>query len=119
MKKNLLTYLSYNFCVNCCCDERKFDCDSRNVTCDKLANFLIGCNHYKEEENSKENERLKDELDALNMRYLSQVSLWKSRYKECVDKACKVLEELLPNNGNIWSVEAFIKSFRRAMENEK
>lgn len=27
-------------------------------------------------------EELEDELDALNMRYLSQVSLWKSRYEE-------------------------------------
>lgn len=31
-------------------------------------------------------ELLKDELDALNMRYLSQVSLWKSRYEELKKK---------------------------------
>lgn len=58
MKKNLLTYLSHNFCINCCGDMKKLDCDSRNVTCDKLANFLVGCNLYKEEINEEELDKL-------------------------------------------------------------
>lgn len=39
---------------------------------------------YKEilEEYKDKTEELENELDALNMRYLSQVSLWKSRYEE-------------------------------------
>ncbi|MBQ0073168.1 MAG: hypothetical protein KBT34_03135 [Prevotella sp.] len=41
------------------------------------------------EELEAENEQLRDELDALHMRYLSQVSLWESNYK----KLKKKLEE--------------------------
>ena len=43
------------------------------------------------EELEAENEQLRDELDALNMRYLSQVSLWKSNYEELkkkISRAC-------------------------------
>lgn len=35
---------------------------------------------------NEEIEQLKDELDGLYMRYLSQVSLWKSRYEELKNK---------------------------------
>lgn len=66
MKKNLLIFLSHNFCTNCCGDAKKLDCDSRNTTCDKLANFLVGCNLYKEEINE-------DELDELAMSYCEQI----------------------------------------------
>ena len=61
MNKNLLTYLSHNFCVNCCGNMKKLDCDSRNTTCDKLANFLVGCNSYKDEINEKELDELAGE----------------------------------------------------------
>lgn len=39
--------------------------------------------------------------------------------KKDIEKACKVLTELLPVNGEIWSIEAFIKSFKRAMEDKQ
>lgn len=48
MTKNLLIFLSHNFCVNCCGNAKKLDCDHKNVTCKKLAEFLIACNSYKE-----------------------------------------------------------------------
>lgn len=45
------------------------------------------------EEFEKENEQLRDELDALHMRYLSQVSLWKSNYEELKKKLLKPVNE--------------------------
>lgn len=41
----------------------------------------------------EEKEQLKDELDALNMRYLSQVSLWKSRYNNLKEFLSKSVDE--------------------------
>lgn len=38
-------------------------------------------------------EQLRDELDALHMRYLSQVSLWKSRHKELKKKISEPIDE--------------------------
>lgn len=45
------------------------------------------------EELKAENEQLIDELDALRMRYLSQVSLWKSNYKELIKKLQEPIDE--------------------------
>ena len=45
------------------------------------------------EELEAENEQLRDELDALNMRYLSQVSLWKSNYEELKKKLAEPVDE--------------------------
>ena len=45
------------------------------------------------EELEAENEQLRDELDALNMRYLSQVSLWKSNYEELKKKLSEPVDE--------------------------
>lgn len=58
MSKELLIFMSHNFCVNCCGNAKKFDCDCRNVTCDKLANFLLGCSLYKEEINEEELDKI-------------------------------------------------------------
>lgn len=63
----------------------------------------------------KEAEQIKDELDVLQMQYLSQVSLWKSRYKEMLDKSC----EWIKNNACVGlmdeEVDDFIEDFRKAM----
>ena len=45
------------------------------------------------EELEAENEQLRDELDALHMRYLSQVSLWKSNYEELKKKLAEPVDE--------------------------
>lgn len=58
MTKNLLIFISHNFCVNCCGDAKKLDCDSQNKTCSRLANFLGACNLYKEPLDEKELNKL-------------------------------------------------------------
>lgn len=57
--------MSHNFCVNCCGDIQKLNCDGQNKTCSKLANFLVGCNIYKEPINE-------EELDELARKYAEE-----------------------------------------------
>ena len=79
--------------------------------------------NMKEKLNSlkRENEQLKDDLDALGMRYLSQTSLWMSNYKRMctvseddLEKEKKRFEEMLlvdgiPRNG--FDLETVMRAF--------
>ena len=94
MNKNLLIFISHNFCVNCCGDKKKLDCDSRGVTCDKLANFLVSCNVYKEPIDEKK----LDELTEKEMNIFFNVNTGEMHY-------CTVTEK-----------EAFKAGYRKAME---
>lgn len=67
MTKNLLTFLSHKFCIHCCGDTKKLECDSKNATCTKLASFRMCCNLYKEEFNEEEQRKQREEYAEMMM----------------------------------------------------
>lgn len=82
MTKNLLTYLSHNFCINCCGEHCKLDCDAKNYTCNRLAQFLIGCNLYKESVSEEELDRLANSAsNELYSGFEQTKCIWKSGFK--------------------------------------
>mgnify|MGYP003293483122 CR=1 FL=1 len=97
MTKKLLTYLSHNFCANCCGDAKKLDCDCRNTTCDKLANFLVSCNLYKEPIDEDELDRLAEEEFPIRVFY--------NRYGDAIGQDNKYKEK-----------EAYKAGYRKAKE---
>lgn len=77
MTKKMLNFLSHNFCISCCGKQKKDVCDCINKTCDRVAEFLVECNSYKEEINE-------EELDRLAMQEAVDMAIPKSWRKEFV-----------------------------------
>lgn len=76
---------------------------------------------YQHKENTQERiEELENELDVLNMQYLSQVSMWKSLYEEtkhCLDEKNKQFLEYLDKKRKEFEA-AYSNAYRKKMSQE-
>lgn len=93
-----------------------FDVNDLDIAEEDATMLVLEMAEWKDQQFKEEIEQLKDELDALNMRYLSQVSLYKSLYQGLVDKAC---EWIMTTPMYAKQPSSLVEEFRKAMEYER